>query len=416
MTTVLSPVLVQSFKDNNGSPLFGGQLFSYQAGTTTPQATYTDSSGGTPNANPTILNARGEANIWIPPNTAYKFVLEDSAGNTIWSVDQVVSSQLLTLYGGVDTGIANAYVLTFTASFSAYADGIVIYWIPSHSNTGASTINVNGLGVVSITNQDGSALKINQLIANQVVGILYKGGKFILLNVSATSLSPTINTQNATYTFALSDANNVVMHTDASAYTWTIPPTSSAAFSIGTSIEIVNQGTGTITVSPGVGVTFYPFGGGTLVSGSVTLPAASSCFILKTGSDTWQQSTQTEVIYQLNAYTATLNGVTAAVTGSVLYRQTGHLVTLYVTSALTGISNSTGTSISGMPVSIRPVATQVVTSVNMEDNGATIGGTASIATSGVVTFGTGINGNTAGFTASGTKGLQAGWSVTYSVV
>ena len=32
------------------------------------------------------------------------------------------------------------------------------YWIAAHSNTGASTINVNGLGPVNIYKQDGTAL------------------------------------------------------------------------------------------------------------------------------------------------------------------------------------------------------------------------------------------------------------------
>ena len=182
MTTILSPVLVQGFRDNNGNPLFGGQLFSYQAGTTTPQATYTDSTGGTPNANPTILNARGEANIWIPPNTAYKFVLQDSAGNTIWTVDNVVSSQLVTLYGGVDTGSTNAYAISFTANFSTLQNGIVIYWVPSHINTSASTINVNNLGAVSITHPDGSALLTNDLVAGAVAEIVYYNGAWILMS------------------------------------------------------------------------------------------------------------------------------------------------------------------------------------------------------------------------------------------
>ncbi len=180
-TTTLAPFLVQKFFNNNGQPLVSGQLFSYQAGTTTPLATYTDSTGNTSNTNPVILNARGEANVWIPPNVAYKFVLEDSSGSVIWTVDQVVNNQLITLYGGVDIGVANAYVINFTANFSALTDGIIIAWIAAHANTGASTINVNGLGVVNLVNQDGSALRSGQITANQVVQMIYKGGNWLLL-------------------------------------------------------------------------------------------------------------------------------------------------------------------------------------------------------------------------------------------
>ncbi|QBQ99261.1 glycosyl hydrolase family 28-related protein [Paraburkholderia pallida] len=91
MNVQLAPMAVQRFCDNNGNPLAGGQLYTYQAGTTTPQATYTDSTGSTPNANPVALNARGEASVWLALGQVYKFVLQDSFGNTIWTQDQVGS-------------------------------------------------------------------------------------------------------------------------------------------------------------------------------------------------------------------------------------------------------------------------------------------------------------------------------------
>lgn len=187
MTEVLTLNSKQQFFDNNGRPLVGGKLFTYQAGTSTKQTTYTSSSGLSSNTNPIILDYRGECDLWIPPNVSYKYVLApatdtDPPASPIWTVDNVVSSQLITLYGGVDTGVANAYVLTFTANFTAYTDGIVIYWIPSNTNTSASTINVNGLGIVDIVNQDGSALTSSQLVANQVATIMYKSGQFLLIS------------------------------------------------------------------------------------------------------------------------------------------------------------------------------------------------------------------------------------------
>jgi hypothetical protein len=44
------------FFNNNGVPLAGGKIYTYAAGTTTPQATYTTNSGVTPHSNPIILN------------------------------------------------------------------------------------------------------------------------------------------------------------------------------------------------------------------------------------------------------------------------------------------------------------------------------------------------------------------------
>lgn len=86
----LSPVFKQRFFDANGLPLAGGNLYTYLATTTTPQSTYTNT-GGTLNANPVVLDSNGYCDVWIDPNISYKFVLKDSSGNTLWTVDNVAS-------------------------------------------------------------------------------------------------------------------------------------------------------------------------------------------------------------------------------------------------------------------------------------------------------------------------------------
>src|SRR5574337_207009 len=92
MTTQLSPLAVQRFVDNNGNALAGGQLYTCRAGTSTLQPTYTDSTGLTANTNPIVLNARGEANIWVTSGQAYKFALYDSLNNLIWTVDNIIDA------------------------------------------------------------------------------------------------------------------------------------------------------------------------------------------------------------------------------------------------------------------------------------------------------------------------------------
>jgi hypothetical protein len=92
----LSPLPIQKFFDNNGTPLTGGLLYTYVAGTTTKIATYTDSSGGTPNTNPVVLNFRGEANVWLDPTLTYKFTLAplgdtDPPTKPIWTVDNIAT-------------------------------------------------------------------------------------------------------------------------------------------------------------------------------------------------------------------------------------------------------------------------------------------------------------------------------------
>jgi len=83
------------FFDNNGVPLTGGKIFSYQAGTTTPLATYTSSSGAVAHTNPIILDSAGRVpsggEIWVALQL-YKFVLKTSADVTIATYDNVGSS------------------------------------------------------------------------------------------------------------------------------------------------------------------------------------------------------------------------------------------------------------------------------------------------------------------------------------
>lgn len=75
--------------DANGDPLNAGLLYTYVAGTSTLQTTYSDVTLLVANANPVVLNSAGRAVVFLPLGTTYKFVLKDSAGATIWSQDNV---------------------------------------------------------------------------------------------------------------------------------------------------------------------------------------------------------------------------------------------------------------------------------------------------------------------------------------
>jgi len=88
MSVLLTPPYLQ-FEDENGVPLAGGKVFTYAAGTTTPKATYTDSSASQQLPNPIILDAAGRATIWI--QGAYKIVVQDAAGVTIRTTDNITS-------------------------------------------------------------------------------------------------------------------------------------------------------------------------------------------------------------------------------------------------------------------------------------------------------------------------------------
>ena len=79
------------FFDSNGVPLAGGLLYTYAAGTTTPQATYTTSAGSIANANPIVLDSAGRTanEIWLTDGSSYKFILKTSTGTQIGSYDNI---------------------------------------------------------------------------------------------------------------------------------------------------------------------------------------------------------------------------------------------------------------------------------------------------------------------------------------
>ncbi len=84
------------FFDNSGAPLVSGVLYSYQAGTSTQQATYTDSTGTTQNVNPITFGSGARAQIWLTTAALYKFVLcaqNDgpfcAGGDILFTVDNV---------------------------------------------------------------------------------------------------------------------------------------------------------------------------------------------------------------------------------------------------------------------------------------------------------------------------------------
>lgn len=102
------------------------------------------------------------------------------------------------LYAGQDTGTANAYAVTFVAGQpqpASYAAGLRIIFKALNANTGASTINVNGLGLVAIRRATGVALSANDINSGQLVELTYDGTVFQMTNylgAGATSNTSTL--------------------------------------------------------------------------------------------------------------------------------------------------------------------------------------------------------------------------------
>jgi hypothetical protein len=143
MAVFLSPVggVAAQFFTNNGVPLSGGKLYTYAAGTTTPAATYTSSSGGTPHANPIVLDSGGRVpggETWLTDGTSYKFLLKDSTDVLIATYDNIVgiNSNFVNFFAQEEVQVATAGQTVFTLAnsyvpgantLSVFVDGVNQY-------------------------------------------------------------------------------------------------------------------------------------------------------------------------------------------------------------------------------------------------------------------------------------------------
>ena len=120
MTAILSPPLIFQGVGFGGEPLPFGYLYSYIAGTSTPQATWTDSTQVQQNLNPVKLNVNGQAPVWLDPTLTYKFKLTDALGNQVYTTDQVQGS--LTA-----ASLASIFQALFLATITAGNIGSILY-------------------------------------------------------------------------------------------------------------------------------------------------------------------------------------------------------------------------------------------------------------------------------------------------
>lgn len=115
----------------------------------------------------------------------------------------------------------------------------------------------------------------------------YVGGVTSAIQTQLNALaSVTQNTQNGNYTLDLADANKHIYKDNTSAYAWTVPPNSSKAFPIGTTVTMVNAGSsGAITITRDTGVAIILAGDGT--DSNKTLAPYGVATLLKVATNTW---------------------------------------------------------------------------------------------------------------------------------
>lgn len=206
---------------------------------------------------------------------------------------------------GTDT-----YTVTVGSGITSY---IADQWFVlqfTNANTGAATLNINGLGAKTIKKNVSTDLSSGDIIANgyyivaydgtnmQIVGSLSSGGGGTWGSITGTLSSQTdlqtgldaksnealtINTQVSSYTLVLTDKDSKIIEMNsASANNLTVPLNSSVAFPVGTQIPIVQKGAGLTSVVATGGVTINTSSGG------LDSPGQNAVMVLmKSGTDEW---------------------------------------------------------------------------------------------------------------------------------
>jgi hypothetical protein len=113
-------------------------------------------------------------------------------------------------WGGVTAGSVNSQTVNMVQAPTAYADGQVFRLYATYTNTASMTLNVSGLGAITVYNARtaGAALIGNEVLAGGIYNFLYYSAKFYLLDgcPGFATWTPTIT---ASGTMGVSATSNI---------------------------------------------------------------------------------------------------------------------------------------------------------------------------------------------------------------
>jgi hypothetical protein len=153
--------------------------------------------------------------------------------------------------------------------------------------TGTLPVANGGTGVTTSTGSGSVVLSTSPTLTTPVLGTP-TSGTLSNCTVDGTNSvgfinSPQNSQSGSTYTLVLGDAGKNVYFTGGSTATLTVPTNASVAFPTGTTILVLNNNSGNLTIS-GAGVTFQLANGAT---GNRTVATKGMASLLKVATDTW---------------------------------------------------------------------------------------------------------------------------------
>lgn len=220
MASALWPRSGDRQTDNSGNAIAGARLYFFDAGTTTPQTTYSDSARTTAHAHPIEADAYGAwPAVYLAPGT-YRCRILDDEGGAISDFDGIVAEEAATSEEGSEVTI------------SAFSETVL-----DDADAGAWLTTLGVSAFVQTILNDAAASDVRTTIDAPQLGI-----------------TPIVS-DDTSRDLALTDRGKTLEMTNGSARVYTIPAQASVVWLDDTWINVVRQGSGSLTITAATGVT-----------------------------------------------------------------------------------------------------------------------------------------------------------------
>jgi hypothetical protein len=224
MSVSISPLFNEAqYFNNDGTPLSGGKIFQYEAGSfSVAQTTYSDESGNIANPNPIVLDSSGRSpyTLYLTNGSAYNLVLTLPDGTTILNSSDFVVGVLPAPSGSVGISVWNTLteVPTYVSPTSFLIPGVnlvssfaisnrvrITYTDTSTAFGTVTSVNFSGGNTNVSLNTDAGSLLTNMdqvawssLVANGIT--VDSGAVSYKTNISypSTTIGGRLNQINAT--------------------------------------------------------------------------------------------------------------------------------------------------------------------------------------------------------------------------
>jgi hypothetical protein len=110
-------------------------------------------------------------------DVSVSFQAVEAAFDTLPTSAKMLSGRVMFASG---TGPANTYAMAFSPALPSYEPGTAVDMLAGAGNTGASTVNINGLGAKQIRDFNGDQLVAGMILAGGIVTLRYDGTVFRL--------------------------------------------------------------------------------------------------------------------------------------------------------------------------------------------------------------------------------------------